>query len=109
MWGVKLPLTRRGIYTNIMESKYSFSISGIEYFFSSKVYMQKFKDRLINNREYYVTKMVKLGFMGNCCYYADLRLYRKIETRGFKVVRNGEVLSWQKASEFALQKMTGLK
>ena len=55
-----MPATRNGIYHDLKETKYSLSILGIEYFFSSKTYLNKFKNRLNDNRDYYHNHFVQL-------------------------------------------------
>lgn len=102
-----MSLSRRGVYANASESKYSFSIGGFEYFFSSRIYKDKFIKRIAGSRVTTIKRMCDLGFDGDVTTFADLRLYRKIETRGFKVVHNNEVLTWQEASKYALRKMIG--
>jgi YHS domain-containing protein len=96
-----MPVTRYGVYHDLSESTYSMSIGGIEYFFSSKVYMRKFKEQVSDNRINLIAKFFKAGIMINPVYIADLALYQKIEKRGFRVVYKGRELTWQQANENA--------
>lgn len=101
-----MPLTKRGVYTNINESKYSFLLQGLEYFFSSKVYRRKFITNYLDNREYYKKRIKNYGETGDTSLFADLHLYCDLEKRGFRIEKGGEPQSWQALSECALRKMT---
>lgn len=95
--------TRNGIYHDLNETEYSVSILGIEYFFSSKTYLNKFKDNLHDNRDYYYRHFSRIGLYYNFNCYADLCLYHKIEKRGFRVRLKGREYEWQEVSARVLQ------
>lgn len=81
--------TKRGIYLNLKESEYTFSIDGLTFFFSSKLYCEKFKNNLMN---YIQNETYKLSQRYNVKINFDLffmiSLYKKIEKRGFYIIEN---------------------
>lgn len=94
--------TKNGIYYNLHESKYSITLLGIEYFFSSKFYSNKFKKNYVSNRA------TICGDMSSPVYneikkLCDCALYRSIEKRGWYVKLNGVGMSW-----LEIQKCVGL-
>lgn len=83
--------TTRGIYNNISESTYNYSYNGITYYFSSKVYMDKFIERLEPFIDEEVNKMqVKLRTKVNADNVFAIRLYSLIEKRGFLIMIDGK-------------------
>lgn len=77
-----MPSTKRGIFHNIRESKYTISNGDIVFFFSSETYRNKFMEGYKDNRENFVPenndeKPVSL--------VADIYFYLCIEKRGFYV------------------------
>ena len=40
--------SKRGVYLDIFESDYYYDLDGVRYYFSSQLYMNKFKDNVIN-------------------------------------------------------------
>lgn len=84
----------RGIYYNLNESIYSFNYNNLKFYFSSKFYLNKFKNNYIG---YLETETLKLQSKYRCLLYADemilIDLYKKIEKRGFKVVYNNKEIS----------------
>ena len=80
-----MPKTAKGIYHDLRESKYSISIDDIEYFFSSKLYRDKFERELQRNRDkydwFFNGKKLDLNFNT----LADISLYVIVEKRGFRV------------------------
>lgn len=77
----------RGIYYNLNESVYTFRYGKLVFIFSSKFYLDKFKNEYI---EYLKNETLKLKSKYNCILYCDemllLNLYKQIEKRGFKVL-----------------------
>ena len=92
-----MPITRRGIYHNLKESEYSISNSEVEYFFSSRFYLNKFMIEYKEHREAFKSKVDKTfidhPFKTN--FIADLHLYKEIEKRGFRVVYKGVNITWR--------------
>lgn len=102
-----MPATRNGVYHDLSESEYSTSLLGVEYFFSSKKYLDKFTDKVYTNRDIKYKQFCKLGLKYNFNAYSDLLLYKDIEKRGFRVSVKGRELDWQNASASVL--VTALK
>lgn len=79
-------MTRRGICENLELSPYSVCREGFVFYFSSRVYLRKFNERLpawereINER---ITK--RYGVTVKFSVMAAVSLYNKIETRGFLI------------------------
>lgn len=79
-------ITERGIYLNLSESEYKVTIEGITFYFSSKVYLEKFKAKVkeyisIETAKIYVKYQINL----NLDIYFMIAFYKKIEKRGFRI------------------------
>lgn len=79
-------LTKNGICLKLSESEYKVLKYGLIFYFSSKLYLDKF----INNVEKYVEEETiklknKYKVNGNFDVYLALSYYKKIEQRGFFV------------------------
>lgn len=79
--------SKRGVYLDIYESDYYYDLDGIRYYFSSQLYLNKFKDNVIN----YVNEnsiKLKLRYKINLNFdlFFTLSYYKKVEKRGFRVV-----------------------
>lgn len=103
-----MPKTRRGIYHDLRESTYTTSNNGVVFFFSSRLYRDKFIDE---HKAYRERKMKKLSHIQPHFYnyykehlylYYDTMCYSEIEKRGFRVKYNGEVYTWHDFLKFAL-------
>lgn len=74
---------------NIKESDYSYNFKGLSFYFSSKQYLEKFKN---NIEDYINNETMKLKVKYNIIFSIDLILmlayYKKIEKRGFRVYDN---------------------
>lgn len=74
---------------NIKESDYSYNFKGLSFYFSSKQYLEKFKN---NIEDYINNETMKLKIKYNIIFSIDLILmlayYKKIEKRGFRVYDN---------------------
>ena len=81
--------TKRGIYNDLDESKYIYSLGSLTFYFSSKFYMEKFKNEY---KEYVKSEKIKIQLKYKCTLNGDemilLNLYKSIEKRGFKVYYN---------------------
>lgn len=86
-------LTINGIYTDIYESTYSYKVDNIEFYFTSKLYRDKFATRYEN---YWLEEEKKLELKYNanikCKYLMLMKFYKMIEKRGFRVVIDGKTL-----------------
>lgn len=78
--------TIRGIYYDLNESTYIFKIDNLEFYFSSEFYKNKFIE---NYESFILTETLKLNNKYKCKLDAKtmflITLYKKIETRGFKI------------------------
>lgn len=79
--------SKRGVYLDIYESDYFYDLDGIRYYFSSQLYLNKFKENVIN----YVNEnsiKLKLRYKINLNFdlFFTLSYYKKVEKRGFRVV-----------------------
>ena len=86
--------TSKGIYLDLSESDYIFKYEGIEYYFSSVLYMEKFK-KLVDS---YVTEEtakleIKYKLFIDFRVYLAISLYKRIEKRGFRIVVDDVVLN----------------
>lgn len=102
-----MPVTQRGIYHNLRESKYVVSNDEATLFFSSELYLNKFLSEYENNRINFLNKMAKIVVDSylNMEILADITLYCKIEKRGFLAWLNGVKLSKEDLHKYALRKM----
>ena len=82
------------IYYNLEDSKYLFKYDELLFYFSSKLYLEKFK-RIQSN--YILEQQNKARIRYKCRIYGDymflLLLYKKIETRGFRVLYKNQILN----------------
>lgn len=103
-----MPVTQRGIYHNLRESEYTVSNSEIVFFFSSKLYMNKFIEKHEEHREQFLEKMEKLTgeIPLNMITLADITFYRNTEKRGFRALLKGVEINCEDLHLYALRKMT---
>ena len=79
--------TERGICLNLNESEYKITIEGFTYYFSSRIYLEKFVSKVrefiaLETAKIYVKYKIKL----NLELYFMIAFYSKIEKRGFRIV-----------------------
>ena len=61
-----------------------FPVRSVRYYFSSQLYLDKFKSRIEDNRISIAESLSnRFGFHVECEFTADLKLYLTIEKRGF--------------------------
>lgn len=92
-----MTMTRNGIVYNLKLSSYTIGLNDITYYFSSQNHLEKFTEKLTENRElinYSLSK--RFSITVNVNVLADLVLYAKVETRGFLVKHKGEFYSCKK-------------
>lgn len=79
--------TKNGIYLNLKESEYKINYNGLIYYFSSELYLNKFKN---NVKQFIIEETAKIKAKYKINIYLDTMLiisfYKKIEKRGFRVV-----------------------
>ena len=80
-------ITKRGIYYDLNDRTYTLKVEGLTFYFSSDFYRMKFAESFV---KYIESETLKLKVKYSCNINATkmllLKLYQKIETRGFKVV-----------------------
>jgi YHS domain-containing protein len=84
--------TKRGIYTDIKESDYFYTIRGITFYFSSMFYLRNFikemeKELFTFNKR--LNNVYKNKFDIEMDKLALIRLYQLIERRGFRIEIEG--------------------
>lgn len=99
--------TLRGIFHNIKESTYTISNTEIVFFFSSKLYMNKFMEEYQNNRIKVNEQTNKIMDNPplNMNMLADVALYKRIEKRGFYVWMKELTLSCDDLHDYAVRRM----
>lgn len=96
-------ITKNGICYDLSRSPYVCSVANWTYYFSSPSHMNKFKSNISSNRDWLNDSMSRrFKFTMSLDLLADLSLYRKIETRGFRVCceMNGDVYECPESIEF---------
>lgn len=92
-------LTRSNIAYNLKLSPHHFEAKydgfTIDYYFSSKLYKDKFIEKLEGNRKA-INKSLSNRFNFNiqCDLIADLKLYSTTEKRGFLLYKDGIMVEW---------------
>ena len=78
--------TKNGIELNLKESDYKFEFYNAVFYFSSKFYLDNFKNLLEDYIEIEQTKIInKYKVEINLKLYLAIALYKKIEKRGFRM------------------------
>jgi hypothetical protein len=98
-----MPVTQRGIYHNLRESKYTVSNSEIVFYFSSELYLRKFLEGYKENREWFKKKYSE--FHLNTDVLADITFYKRIEKRGYFARFMRAKITWNDLYAYALRKM----
>ena len=89
-----MQLTRRGVCYDLSKTPYTheekYDKTTIKFMFSSQIYLDKFIEKLEENRRK-INDSLKKRFKFNIKQdiICDLRLYYSIETRGFLISANG--------------------
>jgi hypothetical protein len=86
-------MTRNGVIYDLRKSPYFLQIDTRTYYFSSEIHKQKFAKKLLENRDsinYSLTMRFNITIIFNAL--ADLILYIKIESRGFRVLEGSTEL-----------------
>jgi hypothetical protein len=102
-----MPATKKGIYHNLKESKYTVSNSEIVFYFSSEFYLNKFLDGYRENRNKFKKRLGNLLVDSplNLNVVADICYYQEIEKRGFFVRLMRAKISKDDLYKYALRKM----
>lgn len=97
--------TRKGIFHNIEESDYPFTVGEITFYFSSPTYRQKFMNRYHEELERFnesAMNIYKRQFNLNFIELSLIRLYTLIEKRGFYIILRGEKVTCLESLTFHL-------
>lgn len=98
-------MTKNGVCYELNKSPFRYKVEGVEYVFSSLLYVNKFKERLHENRESINNSLSKrFGYDVSANFLCDMVLYKKIEKRGFLVIVNGVDLEWEKEIKIDLKR-----
>jgi hypothetical protein len=98
-----MPKTAKGIYHNLRESKYTISNGEVVFYFSSKLYRNKFLSDYEINRKLFIKKIDEVPL--NMDTLADVLLYEKIEKRGFFVRLDRAMITFNDLYKYSLRKM----
>lgn len=103
-----MPVTLRGVYHNLKESKYTISNTEVVFFFSSQSYLDKFMRDYQSHRIEFNRKLDKAidETPLNMNMLADIKLYDVIEKRGFRAWLKGVDMQCNDLYRYALRKMT---
>jgi hypothetical protein len=107
---VDMPITKRGVYHNLKESKYVVSNSDITFFFSSEHTLNKFMNGYHKFREKRRQQTFDiLATPINFDTVADIEFYKKTEKRGFYVWLQGVSMTTEDLYQYAIRMMTEKK
>lgn len=82
-------ISRNGVCYDLNISSYRCKVDDLTFVFSSRLHLDKFKQKLTENRDTINNSLSKRFNMNvDVSPLADLVLYRKIESRGFLVLSN---------------------
>lgn len=83
-------ITRDGIYYSLQYSNYRFTTNDITYVFSSKLHLEKFKKQYTEHRNDLSIKFTRrYGITIHLHTLSDVVLYKRIESRGFLIIKEG--------------------
>jgi hypothetical protein len=101
-----MPVTRRGVYHNLKESKYAVSNGDVAFFFSSEHTLNKFMDGYQLNRDYKNEKLNKsLDTILNHDVVFDILFYTHVEKRGFYAWLKGVSITFEELNRYAVRMM----
>jgi hypothetical protein len=97
--------TKRGIYLNILDSEYPFTVGDITFYFSSMVYRSKFMNLYREEIKHINQTTIRHShsFQIDMTVFSLIRLYTLIEKRGFYLKYRGEVVTCPDGLKFVLQ------
>jgi len=102
---IALPITKRGVYHNLKESKYVVSNTDITFFFSSEHTLNKFMNGYEKQRENDRFYGELNGTPFNLHILSDIEFYKRCEKRGFYVWLKGFSINNDELYQYALRKM----
>ncbi len=84
----------RGVYYDLVESTYKYKYKNITFYFSSQFYLNKFETLQYDYIKYINNKMrLEFGTKVDFTILALIKLYQRIEKRGFRVLVDDKELS----------------
>lgn len=101
-----MPITKRGVYHNLKESKYVVSNSDITFFFSSEHTLNKFMNGHQKHREDFSQNKIKIDAPFNWDTLADIVWYQLTEKRGFYVWLKNVSIDKYELHQYARRKMS---
>lgn len=101
-------MTRRGIEYNLSVSPYRVTNdNGIVFVFSSQNHLNAFVSRQEENRKRINESLSnRFNFYMEFNLLADCVLYRRIEQRGFLILKDGDPYHWKNIIKFGGEKLT---
>lgn len=94
-------ITKNGIELDLRKTKYSYEFGEYIFYFSSKLYLKKFKEGVLNYIILENTKITnKYKIKINVTSYLSVSFYKKIEKRGFRVIDRNSGLEIDEFNEF---------
>lgn len=94
-------ITKNGIELDLRKTKYSYEFGEYIFYFSSKLYLTKFKEGVLNYiilENAKITNKYKIKI--NVTSYLSVSFYKKIEKRGFRVIDKNSGLEIDEFNEF---------
>lgn len=83
--------TRRGVFYDLAKSHYKVEQMGFTFYFSSKLHRDNFKRKLPETEETFAQRMrTRYGLTFSRSVVPAIYLYRKVETRGFRIIMKDE-------------------
>ena len=102
-------ITRNGVCYDFNLSHYRATVDGTTFVFSSQLHMDKFLNKLKENRETINRSLSnRFNVHVDVSALADVVLYKKIETRGFLIVTEDKELWQNKSLKYVGGKVTPL-
>lgn len=84
--------SKRGVYSDIKESDYSYHFEGLTFYFSSRFYFNNFIKKIESECDSFnvnINMVYKNKFKLKMDKFALIRLYELIERRGFRIEIEG--------------------
>lgn len=82
--------TVRGVYLELKESEYTYQFENVTFFFSSKLYLEKFKEEVkqyVDFQEQKLKSAYKIDFY-KIREQLSIAFYKKVEKRGFYIEKH---------------------
>lgn len=94
-------VTKNGIELDLRKTKYSYEFGEYIFYFSSKLYLKKFKEGVVTYLILETAKITnKYKIKINISNYLAVSFYKKIEKRGFRVIDRNSGLEIDEFNEF---------